>query len=312
MPPDTFSSSRVILRMLTGAVMISFSGVWVELADVSPEVSAFYRVFFGTIFLLPAVLWRRELRKRRRFHLPAGFACGTAFALDLLFYHKSILLIGPGLGTIIPNFQVFILSLIGFFFLGETLRLKFVIAVPLAFAGLFMVVGIDWSQLDRLYHTGVYYGFAAAACYAAFILALRRLQAAEAGGSTFYILMLVSLTTTVILAVFVVGTGHSFIIPDSKSLAALLILAFFSQAVGWILITGSLPKIRMSSAGLILLLQPSLAFVWDVVFFHRPMSLLNRAGVIVTVTAIYLGLTAGSAEEKSRNPKTGNPVSRAP
>jgi hypothetical protein len=42
-----------------------------------------------------------------------------------------------------------------------------------------------------------------------------------------------------------------------------------SQTMGWLLITHSLPRIPAAVAGLLLLLQPSLFFVWDVRFCDR-------------------------------------------
>jgi drug/metabolite transporter (DMT)-like permease len=42
-------------------------------------------------------------------------------------------------------------------------------------------------------------------------------------------------------------------------------------------------------SGFILLLQPALAFVWDVLLFQRPTSLVNWAGVFIVLVAIYLG-----------------------
>ncbi|MDH3433815.1 MAG: EamA/RhaT family transporter, partial [Gammaproteobacteria bacterium] len=41
--------------------------------------------------------------------------------------------------------------------------------------------------------------------------------------------------------------------------------------------------------GLALLLQPTLSFVWDVLFFARPMSLTELAGAAIALFAIYLG-----------------------
>ena len=62
-----------------------------------------------------------------------------------------------------------------------------------------------------------------------------------------------------------------------------------SQVVGWLLITNALPGIRASLSGLILLLQPALAFVWDVLLFQRPTTAVNWLGVGLTMAAIYLG-----------------------
>lgn len=283
-----------LLGLTFGALLISFSGVWVKVAHVAPNVSAFYRVFIGGVALLAAALYRRELRWPGFRHLMLSLLCGLLLALDLWLYHVSIQYIGPGLGTILPNFQVFLLAAVGVLYLKEPLRLIYLISLPLAFVGLFMIVGVNWSQLEPTYRIGVIYGLAAAVCYTGFLLSLRQLQADQMGTSFFYVLMMVSLTTAVFLGADVVYKGNSFKIPDLQSLLALLCLGLLSHTVGWLLITNALPKIRASLSGLILLLQPALAFVWDVLFFQRPTTLINWLGVTIALIAIYMGMARQS------------------
>lgn len=288
-------AQRLTLLTLTlGALLISFSGVWVKVAHVAPNVSAFYRVFIGGAALLAAALYRRELRWPGARQLLLIVLCGILLALDLWLYHYSIRYIGPGLGTILPNFQVFILAAIGILFLKEPLRLIYLISLPLAFVGLFMIVGVNWSNLEPFYLIGVYYGLAAAVCYAGFLLSLRQLQTDQMGISFFYVLMMVSLTTAAFLGSEIVYNRDSFQIPDLQSFFALAALGLLSHTVGWILITNALPNIRASYSGLILLLQPALAFVWDVLFFQRPTTLINWLGVAIALVAIYLGMARQS------------------
>jgi drug/metabolite transporter (DMT)-like permease len=287
---DSRSSLIAVLSLMMGAVLISFSGVWVKVAHVTPNVSAFYRVFFGGIILFSAALYRRELKWRGARQFMLSTLCGFFLALDLWFYHYSIEYIGPGLGTILPNFQVFILAAIGILFLREQLRLLFLISLPLAFVGLILIVGLRWSHLEQVYRIGIYYGLACAVCYSAFILMLRKLQSEQAGASFFYVLMVVSFTTAIFLAADVVHSNDSFQIPDLQSLFSLAALGVFSQSGGWILIANALPGVRASLSGLILLLQPALAFVWDVLFFQRPTTPVNWLGVLIALAAIYLGM----------------------
>jgi drug/metabolite transporter (DMT)-like permease len=276
--------------------------VWVKVSHVTPIVSAFYRVFFGGLFLLAAALMRREIRWQGPRQLLLGLICGLLFALDLSFYHYSIHFVGPGLGTILPNFQVFILAACGILFLKERVHLPFLLSIPMALIGLFMIVGIDWRQLGDHYKLGIYCGIAAAFCYAGFLLFLRKLQADQTGLSIFYVLMGVSFITAAYLAVDISRTGDTFKIPDLQSLWALLALGLFSQSVGWILITNALPQVRASLSGLILLLQPALAFVWDVLFFQRPTDWLNWLGVVIALAAIYMGTVKRSRAKRANRP----------
>ena len=293
--PKNKATRLSLLALISGAVLISFSGVWVKVAHVAPNVSAFYRVFMGGVVLLIAAFYRRELRWPGARHLLLSFLCGFLLALDMWLYHFSVRYVGPGLGTILPNFQVFILAAFGIFFFKEPLRLMYLLSLPLAFVGLFMIVGINWSELEPTYHIGVYYGLAAAVCYAGFLLSLRQLQADQMGTSFFYVIMMASLTAAVFLGADIVYRRDSFHIPDLQSLLALIALGLLSHTVGWILITNALPKIRASFSGLILLLQPALAFVWDVLFFKRPTTLLSWLGVLTSLVAFYLGMARQSA-----------------
>lgn len=301
MPPHQANSGRWdVLKLFAGAVMISFSGVWIKISHVTPIASAFYRVFLGGLFLVIAAVIRREIKWLGSRHAVAAFVCGLFFALDLVCYHYSVHFVGPGLGTILPNLQVFILAIIGALFLKERLHFKILIAMPIAFGGLYLVVGPDWKTLGPLYRLGIACGLIAALFYSLFLISLRRLQSQQRGLSIFYVLMLVSLTTAGLVAPGIVLTGDTFAIPDVQTLWALVALGLFSQCLGWILITNALPNLRASFSGLVLLLQPALAFIWDVLFFQRATSIANWIGVLVVLSAIYFAATRQAAKKRNR------------
>ena len=294
---STTNQYSPIVHVLCGAFLISFSSVFVKLAHVSPTASGFYRVGFGAVFLFLGVLIKREFNVVGFKQLLLIAFCGLTFALDLYFWHESIFYIGPGLATLLGNFQVFLLAAVGIFFLGESAKLRFLIAIPLAISGIFFIVGGNWGNLTADYKTGIYFGLLTALCYTVFLLTLRKIQQ-ERGQSFFLLLMLVSLASATYLGLKMVYTGDSFTIPDSQSLLALLGLGLSSQTVGWILIATAMPKIPASLTGLALLLQPTLSFIWDVLIFHRPTDLTNWLGVGVTLIAIYMGITGKVASNK--------------
>ena len=288
----TATKSPVVL-ILTGALFISFSGVWVTWADVHPLVSAFYRVFFGTLFLVTICALKRDFQPLTPNQWLLVLLAGISFGGDLICWHASIDYIGPGLATILGNFQVFLLTGYAIFILHERCTLKFIISLPLAFFGISMIIGLDFSSLPHTDRTGIFLGLATAAFYAVFILILRRLQASLATDSIFFSLMLCSASTALVLGIGMVGLNQSFIITSGYTLGSLICLGLFSQVIGWLLITNALPMTSPAIAGLILLLQPALAFCWDVLIFNRPTELLNWLGVAVALIAIYLGM-AGS------------------
>lgn len=287
---------NAMLGTTLGAIMISFSAVWVKLAHVAPMVSAFYRVFFGGIFLLAILLVRREKLWRGWTCMGLSLTAAIFLALDLYTWHICIGFVGPGLATILGNFEVFLVPLVGLLLFGERMNLRFFTSVPLAVAGLFLIVGVRWGQLTPDYRLGIYYGLATAVFYTGFLIVLRKLQSHASKPSAALSLMVVSAATSLYLAGEIIRTGESFAIPDLQSGISLIALGLLSQTVGWLLITHSLPRIPAAIAGLILLLQPALSFVWDVIFFDRQTSTMAWVGVILALSAIYMGATSGQKE----------------
>ncbi|MFH1155221.1 MAG: DMT family transporter [Pseudomonadota bacterium] len=284
---SVYQQNRTVIHLLAGAMLISFSSVWVNLAHVAPSVSAFYRVFFGTCVLFAATVLKREFQVLTVSVVLLVCVCGLLFALDLYFWHRSIGYIGPGLATLTSNFQVFILSAVGIFFFKEKLQWLFVVSIVCAILGLNLIVGVDWNTLGPDYRLGLFFGILTAVCYSGFLLMVRKIQTGRI--SFFYYLMLVSLVSSLALGLKIVLSGDTFVIPDLQSLLSLLALGVLSQVIGWVIISNSLPHLKPSHAGLILLLQPALSFVWDVLLFHRSTTTSNWVGVGVTLGAIYLG-----------------------
>jgi len=153
------------LRLFIGAALISLSPVWVRLVDVAPSTSGFYRVLFGGAALVIYLL-----ATRRRLHMSMRtwsllVVASVFLSLDLWFWHRSINYIGPGLSTLLANFQVFIMMILGIVFLRQIPKPMQVLAVPLALVGLSLIVGLDWSALPKDYKLGVIFGFLTAATY---------------------------------------------------------------------------------------------------------------------------------------------------
>jgi drug/metabolite transporter (DMT)-like permease len=274
-------------RVLVGAVLLSFAPVLVKLADVGPTPAGFYRMGVGGVVLAAIVLVRGGAwRGAGRRYLMLCAAAGACFAADLAFWHRSIVLIGPGLATILANFQVFVLAAVGIVVLRERASPRLLVAIPVAIAGLFLVFGLDWGALDTDYRWGVVFGLLTAVSYGSYLLALR--QARRRAG--------MADAMAIILAGLVRLEGETFAIPDVRNAGVLLSYAVVVQVVAWVRISGGLPGVAASRAGLLLLLQPTLAFVWDLLLFARPTSGVELLGAVLTLVAIYLGLT-GRREE---------------
>jgi drug/metabolite transporter (DMT)-like permease len=274
---------------MAGAAMISLAPVFVRVVDVTATVSAFYRTFFGGLMLLAwiAVTPKRDLPSRKT--LAWLTLAGIAFAADLWAWHRSIWDVGPGLATLLANFQVFVLGLAGVWLFGEAAGWRLWLAIPLALVGLGLIIGFEWTGLTETYRRGILFGLLTAVFYSGYILALRGSRHTGTPVSPATGMAVASLVSAAILAAVASASGESLAIPTVRDAGLLAAYALVAQVLGWILISASLKQVPASRVGLILLLQPTLAFLWDVLFFSRGFGAREMLGAALALGAIYLG-----------------------
>jgi drug/metabolite transporter (DMT)-like permease len=282
------NQSQYTIKMLVAAIIISTSSVWVKTAAVAPSVSGFYRMFIGGTVLLAICFIQRLRLWHNTKHLLWLFLAGFFFACDLFFWHRSIFFVGPGLATVLGNFQVFFMALAGYLFYREIIGLTFFIGLVSTMTGLFLMVGINWSDLTGDYQLGVIYGILTAVAYTGFMLSLRHVQTDESGLSAIANLGITSVFTALILFAELTIEGLDIILPNTQAWVSLLILGIFCQVIGWLLITQSMPKLSTSIVGVLLLLQPALSMLWDILFFYRPMSKMDIIGLGMVLFGVYL------------------------
>ena len=289
-----FSSPHI--RLFTGAILISFSPVFVRLVDVSPTTSGFYRVFIGGIALAAFIIvtGRRITFSVRVWRILVASA--VFFALDLWFWHRSIVFIGPGLATLLANLQVFFMMAAGVVFLGQRPSLIQIVAIPLAVLGLYLIVGSDWQAPIPNYQAGVWLGVLTAISYAGYMLCMRAARLGAAHAVPMREVAVMSLMVSVVLAVSAVAEGESLAVTTLPDVGWLLAYGLLAHAIGLMFIASSLADVTTTEAGLALLLQPSLSFLWDILFFGRDVSPIEAAGAALTLLAIYLGSRVRSKE----------------
>ena len=126
---------------LTGIVVISFSAIWVRLAELAPAASAFYR----TLYALP-VLWVADrlagtAGRPRRLRWMAA-AAGALLAVDLNLWHRSIEWIGAGLATVLANLQVVFVGLVAWILYRERPTRTTLVTVPVVLVGVALISGL--------------------------------------------------------------------------------------------------------------------------------------------------------------------------
>ena len=277
------------LRLYIGAALISLSPVWVKLTDVGATASAFWRLAIGGVVI---ALWLLFSRRRLGFSTRIWTVLLVAalfLAADLWFYHRSIQYVGPGLSTLLANFQVFVMAAAGVNILREPPSSRQLLPIPLARFGLTLIVGVHRDGLSLEYLTGIIIGLAAAATYAGYLLSMRHSRRDSTNRVPSREIAVVSLVGAAMLGATVLAEGGSLAVVTAEDAMWLACYGVLSHGMGMLFITSSLPHVTTTQAGVALLLQPTLSFVWDVAFFARPMTAMQLLGAVIALLAIYLG-----------------------
>ncbi len=282
-----------LLMMIAGGAFISTTSVLVKLAHVPPTVSAFWRMLLGGMMLSIALVALKQWRAVRASDALWMLPPALAFATDLFFWHRSILDVGPGLATLLGNLQVFMMALAGVLLHREKLSWQFLVGLALAFGGLWLLIGQDWSKASHNYQLGVLFGVLTAFCYAAYMLSFRHAQRERSTLASSQLLAITSLLCAGVLALMTLAGGEAFAIPDAQSLLALVALGLVGQCLGWVFISRAMPQLPISVVGLLLLLQPILSFLMDVVLFHRVTRPIEWAGLLLSLCGIFVGSMRG-------------------
>lgn len=280
---------KALLELTFGGLMLSLSALAVAFADIGAGGAGFYRMLFASALFYLSLKWRKV-----PLHLPSRKAslltgmAGVFLAIDLILWHHSIYIVGPGIGSILTNCQVFFMTLLGLYLLKEKPSLNFTGAIVLAFLGLYLLLAPEMASALGI--RGVVFGIASGLAYAICVYYLKAASALpDGGGDKLAQMFNLSVWSGLVMLAYALLRGESLAIGDGQTLLMLVIYGVMVQFVGWLMVNRAIGHISLGLAGLILLLEPVITYFVDVVFLHKPSSLVQIGGALLTVAAVYIG-----------------------
>ena len=294
---------RPILAALSGALAIAFSGILFRVAHVSPTTGALFRCLYALPFLWPlARLENRRYGPRPRKQRALAWIAGIIFAVDLVAWHQGIEEVGAGLATVLGNLQVVLVGLLAWAILRERPSGRSLAAIPVALVGVIFISGaFEHGAYGRNPGLGVAYGILTALAYSAFLLVLREgnRDLRRPAGPLFEATLFCALATIPIGLVW----GNLDWTPGWKAQGYLLLLALTSQALGWLLISITLPRLPAALTSVLLTFQPVLSVLFAWAILDESPSALQLGGVALILSGLLI-VSAGRRQEP-RAPEPG-------
>jgi drug/metabolite transporter (DMT)-like permease len=156
------------LSLVLGIIFISFSPIFVKLADASPVVCAFYRIAFAWVCLLPYCLYKGNLKMARKDMLLALLG-GLVFASDVAVWNVSIKMISATVSTLLANLAPVWVGLLSYMLYKKKSGWLFWLGTAIAITGMVILVGIN-QVLHLQFNLGIVLAVTASFFYAIYML----------------------------------------------------------------------------------------------------------------------------------------------
>jgi drug/metabolite transporter (DMT)-like permease len=293
---------------LAAALALSFTAVAFAFSDVSPATATVFRAAYA----LPFLWWlaRREDRLAgarswlaRRWALLAG----VFFAIDLVLFHQSILLMGAGLASVMSNLQVVVVLVAAWLIWGERPSLRQALGIPVALVGIVLISGVlDADAYGSDPVAGSVLGILVALSYAAYLLLIRKGRDLQHAAGPVFDASLACALTGIVAGL---ATSSLELAPVLPGHAWLMLLAVSGQVVGSVLIAVALPRLPAATTSLILLVQPVLAVLIAMVLLEERPSSWQLLGVGLVIGGVLLG---SAVRRPAAPPGTGGTHDPAP
>ena len=284
-----------------GGVVVSFAPILYALSDANPLTGAFFRMAYAIPFLLLLIWFRKAKDSRTRNTRLIAVIAGFAFSLDFLAYHSTVDWIGTGIGTLIGNSQVIIVTLMSWWLFGERPNLSILISLPIVMIGLILISGVlDDNPYGEYPVRGVIAGVFTAIFYSAFLIIYRfanrelapavNLQLDSTFGCAIGLLILSYLP---LQSIYVEPIDFE---PKFPSHMWLLALAFLSQVLGWLAIAHSLPRLPGAYTSFAILLQPTFTIIWGIILLSESPSIQQAIGMFLILGSIIAVTISGNSK----------------
>jgi drug/metabolite transporter (DMT)-like permease len=283
---------RHLLLLIVGVTAVSFSSVFVRLADAPPFAVAFYRCAFASVVLVPLALARHRdaLRALGRHERLLLVASGLVLAAHFASWIPSITMTSVAASAILVQTSPVWVAILGRF-VGERPAKGTAAGIAVALAGVVIIAsrGSGGGGTDPL--LGDLLAIAGAFFAAIYILLGRRLRP---------VLPLVPYTAVVylisalVLAVVMVATSTPFAPYPAETWLLFLAITIGPQFLGHTTFNYLLGHLRASIVSVALLAEPVGATLLALVILGERPGIGTVVGGAVVLAGVYLAIRAES------------------
>ncbi len=288
--------THLYLSLAVATLAVSWAAVIIRMADADPISTAFYRLAFSVVILLPFSskgLWQ-SLRKLSRNDLWRLTLAGIALGLHFATWISSLKYTSISSSVIIVSTQPFFVALCEAWLFKEKISRRAVIGMTLAFGGMIIISMSDFQLAgDALWGDGL--ALIGAICAGIYLLIGRSIR--QKLDNRHYILPVyaVAALTLLIIGLFNHSPLSGF---SNQTWLCFLLLALIPNVIGHSLYNYLLKFMRAHLVGITILGEPVGATILAAVIFSEYPETATYIGGVLILTGIFLALKRAKSDTK--------------
>jgi drug/metabolite transporter (DMT)-like permease len=276
--------SKSLICLIIGVISISIFPVLVKWAPVSGITSAFYRMFFGFLLILPYVFITRKFTlPQRELWLPI-ILCGLIFATDIAVWNLSIHYSNATQATLLTNLSPVWVGVGAFFFLPDKPKMRFWLGTLIALAGMVILIGFEAfteMRMDKGFGLAILSGM----LYASYMLVSKTVLNKVDIISFMTLNMGVSSIYLFLICLFFEQPVWGF---TPAIWTVFLVQGLICQLIGWLAINYAVKKMDAKRVSLALLSQAIVTGVFAWAFIGEQITLQMIIGGIIILAGIAI------------------------
>lgn len=283
------------LVVIIGVISVSLSAIFVKFAEAPSGVTAFYRLFFSVIILLPFFIRKgiKELKKITGVDWLLTLSAGVFLAFHFILWFESLNYTSVASSTVLVTMQPLFAFVGTALIFGESFSIGKIISGIISIGGSvliswgdFMVSGMAlWGDILALI------ACALATAYLLFGQALRKRLSLITYTFTVYSI------GTLVLLVYVLVVGEPLVGYSRTSWIYFLLLAILPTLLGHSLFNWAIKWVSTSFISIAILFEPVGATILAILLLNEKVSLVQITGAILVLAGICFFMIGQSRQK---------------
>lgn len=270
------------IALVVGIFCISIFPILVKLNLTPGVISAFYRMLFSLLLLLPYVLISKQLQIPNLKAVLLAVICGVIFGSDVAVWNIAIQESTATQASLLTNLSPVWVGVFSLFFLKDKPKTNFWIGTVIAVFGMIMLVGFTvFKNLD--FDLAFIFGVLSGVLYAIYMLVSKEVLKSM----TVISFMTISLmSSSIYLGAVSYAINEPFTGFSNAGWLVLVIQAVVCQLLAWLLISYATQHMRATRVSVSLLGQGILASILAWLFIDEAISLQMVLGGLILLFGI--------------------------